>query len=150
MVIVDRMNPSEQYSDLILSRHWELKALERWAFGKQSDVDRATETSPNNNNVWPVQELRFVVPLFAALIVALVTGVLLRYGQDSYSMTYRAMWYSALWAPAGALLRWYLSGLNQSLDGSLSWLPLGTLIANVLGSIISISMIASEIQTDGY
>lgn len=145
MVIVEQVDPSQQYGDIILNGHWDLKALERWAAGKQRDLEQME--SPK---IWPVQELRFIGPVLAAFLSVLIVGVILCYGQDSYSLTYRSMWYSALWAPPGAMLRWYLSGLNKTLDGSLSWLPLGTLIANVLGSIISISMIASELQTDMY
>ena len=46
-------------------------------------------------------------------------------------------------APFGALTRWKLSNWNKSANrfisvGRMSWVPIGTLSANLLGSIISI------------
>ena len=61
------------------------------------------------------------------------------------------MAYSMLFAPPGALLRWKLSGWNAPLGttstdstGIYNWLPVGTLLANVVGSMLSITMIGWE------
>lgn len=47
---------------------------------------------------------------------------------------------SGIFAPFGALCRWKLGALNGKLSGEWKWLPLGTLTANVLACIISISI----------
>merc|ERR1719162_2205299 len=70
--------------------------------------------------------------------------------KTSYAITYRTMAYSMLFAAPGALLRWKLSGLNGQLGEILprlhkmAWLPVGTLVANVLGATVSIIMIGWE------
>jgi fluoride ion exporter CrcB/FEX len=52
---------------------------------------------------------------------------------------YRTMIAKSMIAPIGALLRWKLSGLNSRPEGGkLSWLPVGTLAANLIASVVSI------------
>ena len=49
---------------------------------------------------------------------------------------------SSIFAPFGALLRWKLSSLNNesTMPSKWYWFPLGTFTANMIASIISISM----------
>mmetsp|Transcript_30389 Transcript_30389/g.45863 ORF Transcript_30389/g.45863 Transcript_30389/m.45863 type:complete len:295 (-) Transcript_30389:96-980(-) len=59
---------------------------------------------------------------------------------------YRFMWLSSLLTPPGALLRWKLSKLNGTIfqhSRKWKWVPYGTLLANVLGSLVSISCVAT-------
>merc|ERR1712127_17052 len=93
-----------------------------------------------------VNEIFVALPLFAIILAPVILGLIFQSGDDTYSMTYRSMWYSAVWAPPGALLRWLLTGLNGKMNGAMSWLPVGTLIANVIGSIVSVAMIAFEVN----
>jgi CrcB protein len=66
-------------------------------------------------------------------------------GENAHTVTYRTMVYAMLFAPAGALLRWKLSVWNGKLNVSgWEWLPLGTLAANIFGSVLSTSLVASE------
>eukprot|EP00339_Tiarina_fusa_P013855 CAMPEP_0117021018 /NCGR_PEP_ID=MMETSP0472-20121206/15904_1 /TAXON_ID=693140 ORGANISM="Tiarina fusus, Strain LIS" /NCGR_SAMPLE_ID=MMETSP0472 /ASSEMBLY_ACC=CAM_ASM_000603 /LENGTH=439 /DNA_ID=CAMNT_0004726379 /DNA_START=115 /DNA_END=1430 /DNA_ORIENTATION=- len=52
---------------------------------------------------------------------------------------YRTMIAKSMTAPIGALLRWKLSGLNSRPEGAkLPWLPVGTLAANLIASVVSI------------
>jgi len=54
---------------------------------------------------------------------------------------YRKVWVSSLFAIPGTLLRWKLSLLNGKLfknSQKFNWIPWGTLIANILGSITSV------------
>mmetsp|Transcript_25687 Transcript_25687/g.34074 ORF Transcript_25687/g.34074 Transcript_25687/m.34074 type:complete len:423 (+) Transcript_25687:729-1997(+) len=59
---------------------------------------------------------------------------------------YRFMWLSSLLTPPGAILRWKLSKLNGTIfqhSRKWKWVPYGTLMANVLGSLVSISCVAT-------
>jgi fluoride exporter len=85
--------------------------------------------------------------IFVVLFSILLTALLAIHSVSASAITYRTMMYATLCAPAGALLRWYLSGYNGSLPGSWSWLPAGTLAANVLGSVLSIALISAEYVT---
>ena len=53
---------------------------------------------------------------------------------------YRTLWVSTLFTPFGAIARWRLSLLNPYRKT----LPLGTLIANILGSVVAILAVAIE------
>lgn len=134
-------NLKQHHCNAITEFGWDIKALEK--FKRQKDFESSGSVVD-----WHVEELMYAVPIFLLTILLLIFGV--AYNNDSnnqFSVTYRSMCYSALWAPPGALLRWKLSGLNGKLDGSLSWVPFGTLLANILGSIVSISMIATEMSS---
>ena len=56
---------------------------------------------------------------------------------------YRQMWIGCLVAPFGTILRWRLSRLNCKL-AKLPWFPLGTFLANFIGSILSAGISASD------
>ena len=53
---------------------------------------------------------------------------------------YRILWISTLFTPFGAILRWRLSLLNPYRKS----FPMGTLIANVLGSVVAILAVAID------
>lgn len=56
---------------------------------------------------------------------------------------YREMWIGCLVAPFGTILRWRLSTLNFKL-ARLPWFPLGTFLANFIGSILSAGISAID------
>lgn len=56
---------------------------------------------------------------------------------------YREMWIGCLVAPFGTILRWRLSTLNFKL-AKLPWFPLGTFLANFIGSILSAGISAID------
>jgi len=122
---------------------WNVKALENWVVMKKSITLQELEVT--NHNSSPLS-LTFISFIFFTTISLLIIGVALVDNADAYSITYRTMMYSALFAPSGALLRWKLSSLNKSLQGEYNWFPLGTFAANFLGSIVSISMIAIDFK----
>lgn len=65
--------------------------------------------------------------------------------------TIRTVAYSLIFAAPGSLLRWQLSKYNGLIaPDSISWFPLGTLISNALGSLVSISMVAIEVRVSPY
>ena len=64
------------------------------------------------------------------------------------SIFYRSLWMSILLTPPGALLRWSLAARwnGVALRPGWGWLPLGTLAANVVGSFISIWLLAFQFR----
>lgn len=81
--------------------------------------------------------------LLAILLVGYAVG-----GFVMQSPFYRTMFCSSLLTPPGALLRWELSRWNSTFSElqwrRLHWLPLGTFVANVLASVVYISLQAVE------
>ena len=110
-----------------------------------------SKTMSEDDTVWYAAPVAFMLLMLCLII--LINLMLYWDGKTSYDITYRTMAYSMLFAPPGALLRWKLSGWNGQLGSSLipiprlvrwKWLPVGTLAANALGAMISISMIGWE------
>lgn len=81
---------------------------------------------------WTVFPVIFVVVFFSLFVVSDVLWNIL---------FYRTLWVSTLFTPFGAILRWRLSLLNPP---SRKTFPLGTLIANILGSVVAILAVAIE------
>jgi fluoride ion exporter CrcB/FEX len=92
-------------------------------------------------------QLPMVATLLSVVMILLLLGVILVHSGTATAITNRTMFYAMLLAPTGALLRWSLSGWNGTcglLPATWRWLPVGTLTANVLGSVVSIVCIAVE------
>jgi len=85
---------------------------------------------------WRTLSLLLVSILFALYVVSDVVWGL---------QFYRTMWLSVLFTPLGAILRWKLQLLNGGkLCKSRKWLPTGTVIANIVGSLVAIAAVAIE------
>lgn len=121
--------------EIASDRGWDLSCLLFWTRG----ADVRVEAAASNDSFLFTNTLSIIVIFCTYLLLA--TGlVLIKDDQSTYDETYRTMMYSLLLAPPGALLRWYLSGFNGK------WLPVpaGTLAANIIGSMVSITSIALE------
>jgi fluoride ion exporter CrcB/FEX len=87
----------------------------------------------------PILQPKLFIVFFALMVLALFV-----IGNIVYEIQfYRNMILLWLFAPLGALMRWKLSKWNsinnrRIFTRRLQWLPLGTLCANLLGSIFSI------------
>lgn len=63
---------------------------------------------------------------------------------------YRSMWLTSIFTPPGVLLRWNLSKWNSRISMSSPhraashWIPWGTFVANLSGSLVSILLLAVE------
>ena len=121
---------------------WDIEALETWVVNRRSYYP----LSPYSSFEGWEEDFRFLpaFTMFASVMTILLLLLLSLHQDDAYSITYRSMVYAALFAPSGALLRWKLSKWNGSLAGNYSWLPIGTLMANLIGSIVSATMIGTE------
>ena len=137
-VLLERCKVFPEDDSLCAERGWDLGSLVKWAQGMASPVP---ERTPNDHFLFtPILS----VGVFVCLYSLLLTGLLLNNGISAYAVTTKTMVYAVMWAPPGALLRWQLSGFNGKLGGDWSWLPAGTLAANIFGSVVSITAIAVE------
>lgn len=126
-----------------LTANWDLDALNTWRQMKK-------ETSIVVKRIEP-REFRFApaIRIFLLVFGLIVAGVvMINDNYDDYSVTYRTMLYSALLAPIGATVRYKFSHWNGKWT-RFSWFPLGTFAANLLASVISVSMIAIEFRMNG-
>lgn len=82
-----------------------------------------------------------VVCLFLAGESLSIVGAAL----DRSNPTRRAIWASALYAPAGAILRWRLSFFNQRIQG----FPVGTFTANMIAMLYDVAIGATLILWAG-
>mmetsp|Transcript_11854 Transcript_11854/g.25040 ORF Transcript_11854/g.25040 Transcript_11854/m.25040 type:complete len:557 (+) Transcript_11854:148-1818(+) len=123
---------------------WDVKALEAWVIGKKVN---ATDDILAGDEKPLYEQMRVAVPIFAVAIGLLIFGIAVCNDDTAVSITYRTMWYSCLLAPLGSILRWKLSAFNGKLTlrDSWTWIPAGTLAANLIACIISITMIAVEL-----
>jgi len=119
---------------------WDIEGLETWVSSKAKELQKK-DTFISNKPFTFCPTLAFFLLVHALLF----TGLFHFSRDDEYSITYKTMFYAALMAPTGAVLRWRLSKLNGSLR-SIKWLPVGTLAANVLASIISACMVGLELR----
>jgi fluoride ion exporter CrcB/FEX len=124
---------------------WDLEALRKWREMKRNIKHRGL----NPQFIEP-REFRFA-PAFRWTVLVfglLLAGVIIINDGSDFSVTYRTMLYSAMFAPAGAFMRLKLSKWNGKWT-RFSWFPLGTFSANLFASIISASMIAVEYRMNG-
>lgn len=144
---------------------WDIDSLQAWLSKRHNDLEPPSLSQSAHLTAAGVamkvdeEDTVWYTPPAAALLLAiclasLIVGIMHWDAQTSYHLTYRTMAYSMLFAPPGALLRWKLSTWNGKLGALIpklhrwSWLPIGTLSANVLGAIVSICMIGWEFNLE--
>eukprot|EP00978_Attheya_sp_CCMP212_P025823 scaffold83916_cov37-Attheya_sp.AAC.1 len=134
---------SPELEEIAQANGWNLNALLKWVQYKYAD----------QTTIDPLLMDAKKFTLKGALLCLFVVYALLFWGlavinsDDSYSITYRTMIFAAIVAPCGALLRWQLGKWNGTFRWELwSWIPVGTLTANILGCIVSIVAIATELR----
>ncbi len=147
------------------SHGWDIEGLMEWLSKRRVDLEptslsmASSLTAAGVSETVNEEETVWYTPLAAALLLTIFLMILVLImlyldAQTSYEITYRTMAYSMLFATPGALLRWKLSALNGKLGEliprfrRMSWLPIGTLAANVLGAVISICMVGWEFNLE--
>lgn len=139
IILVDRFHFSHQDDEICTERAWDLASLVQWT---QGTAPLPEKPAANDHFLFtPAVSIAVVLVLYVTLFAGLL---FIEHGVSSYFMTYRTMVFALIWAPPGALLRWQLGSFNGKLEGDWSWLPAGTLAANIFGSTISITAIAME------
>ncbi|KAJ4954481.1 hypothetical protein NE237_011264 [Protea cynaroides] len=112
----------------------------RWLLGKLSSS--LGNANPKSSN-WRVNSLKRHLAVLVVLVFMLsclwgVSGSLLRkqFGDGGSSAQ---LWFACMVAPPGVWFRWFLARLNGSglgKKGLMSWMPFGTLIANVAAACV--------------
>eukprot|EP00584_Thalassiosira_punctigera_P010555 CAMPEP_0172532150 /NCGR_PEP_ID=MMETSP1067-20121228/5303_1 /TAXON_ID=265564 ORGANISM="Thalassiosira punctigera, Strain Tpunct2005C2" /NCGR_SAMPLE_ID=MMETSP1067 /ASSEMBLY_ACC=CAM_ASM_000444 /LENGTH=452 /DNA_ID=CAMNT_0013316627 /DNA_START=81 /DNA_END=1439 /DNA_ORIENTATION=- len=93
---------------------------------------------------WHYEYIHWITPV--ALCIVIATLIALYMLGDIYwgIAYYRILWIACFAAPIGTMIRWKLSSLNGKFR-----LPLGTFLANFIGSILSASLAAwATIESD--
>ncbi|KAJ4955089.1 hypothetical protein NE237_011872 [Protea cynaroides] len=107
----------------------------RWFLGKLSSNEGNGNMKLSN---WRVNSLKRHSAVLVVLVLMLsllwgVSGSLLRRQFDDGGSSAQ-LWFACMVAPPGVWLRWFLARLNGrglGRNGFMSWMPFGTLIANV-------------------
>jgi fluoride ion exporter CrcB/FEX len=138
-------------ASIAVDEGWDVESLREWIYGKIKDIERLPSLGSRSmaSMTMPTESVWFTLPVAALLLtgvmMVLIVLLLLLDGEHAHMVTYRTMVYAMIFAPVGALLRWKLSAWNGKLNvPGWEWLPLGTLMANILGSVLSTSLVASE------
>ncbi|CAB9497165.1 expressed unknown protein [Seminavis robusta] len=133
---------------------WDLEALHEWTHrGRLARLPRTSSAGyllPYEHNQWySVAVAGFFV---GGIVLMLILGLIQVNEKEDYLITYRTMVYSLLFAPFGAFLRWQLSSLNGSfaISSDMAWIPAGTLAANILGSLVSVTMTGLEFRNTEF
>eukprot|EP00549_Striatella_unipunctata_P000963 CAMPEP_0118687620 /NCGR_PEP_ID=MMETSP0800-20121206/8484_1 /TAXON_ID=210618 ORGANISM="Striatella unipunctata, Strain CCMP2910" /NCGR_SAMPLE_ID=MMETSP0800 /ASSEMBLY_ACC=CAM_ASM_000638 /LENGTH=527 /DNA_ID=CAMNT_0006584825 /DNA_START=35 /DNA_END=1618 /DNA_ORIENTATION=+ len=120
---------------------YDIKSLDSWM--KMRDVQQPSKLeTPFEDNLVK----NGITPLVVILIGLMLVGLVMIQNEDAYSVTYRTMCFSIGLAPFGALLRWQLSSFNGNVGGAYSWIPMGTLTANLLASVVSIFTLSVDLR----
>lgn len=110
----------------------------KWAIGKlqqhgvKNEVKGIRRLSPDNNRRRMVSFMVFAfttVCLWGAALALLIKG--------GSPQKVRILWLACIVAPPGVWSRWHLARFNgKGLGGRLKWLPVGTLLANLLAATL--------------
>jgi fluoride ion exporter CrcB/FEX len=140
-IMVRDEEPRQELLDLARDAGWDLEALRNW---RQDGKERS------NNQIHLVSAFPlWVISSLLVILVALLlwASIVLDGGKDVYKQTYRISALSTLIAPIGTICRYYLSALNGSIKKRRwEWVPLGTLLANLIASVVSALAVALQIS----
>jgi fluoride ion exporter CrcB/FEX len=132
---------------------WDVDALLQWAAESErhpsSSSTFALAQPPNANEVSRWFTLPVAAFFFWFLIFAIFVAFVMFNEDEDPTVIYRTMSFAMLFAPFGSFAQWWLADYNGKLS-KYPWFPYGTFGANMLGSIISITAIATEYYIDQH
>lgn len=151
-VFVNHQDINPEIESLCKQQGWDVSALKSYIVTQMPILESIPPTQ--NISASGVRQsedhrlffqLPFAITLLALILIALIFLLGVTASDEGYMITYRTMVYSMLFSAPGALLRWRLGTFNGKIPlERIAWIPAGTLSANILGSAISITMIALE------
>ena len=135
--------PREELLELARDAGWDLAALRNWR-------EDAKENFSSEIHLVPAFSLWAILPLLAMLVALLLwASIVLEGSKDLYTQTYRISALSTLIAPTGSICRYYLSRLNGIIKvRQWEWVPLGTLLANLIACAVSALAVALNVSDD--
>lgn len=149
---------------------WDVQALQDYVLGMHTSVGGTAAASAKHRKHQQQRHPIMAEAVTNGVLLVLCTGMLIwgavtYRGNDSVSTHYLAQYLSALLSPFGTFTRWYLSRLNgkgiggcrisRSCRGNTTgtprceWLPVGTLLANLVAAVISALMQALLLVSNG-
>ena len=142
-ILVKDEEPREELLDLARDAGWDLAALRNWR-------EDAKENFSSEIHLVPAFSLWAILPLLAMLVALLLwASIVLEGSKDLYTQTYRISALSTLIAPTGSICRYYLSRLNGIIKvRQWEWVPLGTLLANLIACAVSALAVALNVSDD--
>jgi len=155
-LIVHKQVVTQTVRDSAIKHGWDIASLEEWLAKRYHPqelygYDETNNLDSSGIRVAMVEETTvwYSIPVaILCIVVCLAILVVLMFhwnDETAYDITYRTMAYSMLYSTPGVLLRWKLSEWNgQFKVDRWKWLPIGTLTANILGAMVSITTIAWE------
>jgi len=149
-VFCDFLPISKDTEAVARAEGWDVDSLLKWtSLGKLARLPRTSSAGyllPYEHNQW--YSVAIEGGFVGMIVLMLILGLIKVSEEEDHLITYRTMAYSLLFAPFGALTRWQLSSLNGSwsLSENLAWIPVGTLAANILGSLVSITLTGLEFR----
>ena len=140
-ILVKDEEPREELLHLARDAGWDLAALRNWR-------QDAKENSSSEIHLVPAFPLWALLPPLAILLTLLLwASIVLDGSKDVYTQTYRISALSTLIAPTGSICRYYLSRLNGIIKARRwEWVPLGTLLANLIACVVSALAVALNIS----
>jgi fluoride ion exporter CrcB/FEX len=146
-LIVNRQEPHQHLLETARDAGWNVSALRKWVIAMDDEEDMAAETiTPETKeemrNFWnghtSVAERALNFSLFLVLTGLFIWGAIHFNDNDHVSVNYRNQFLSALLSPLGTFVRWYLSSYNGKIQNrQWEWLPVGTLLANLIACVLS-------------
>jgi len=134
-LLVDKIEPCQELLEIARDAGWDIGALQNWS----SALDNNGLQEGDQKESSSLMEVSFTLCLFL-----LCTGWLLW----NAIKTRRAQYFSCLISPIGTYCRWYFSRLNGTIEQrNWSWLPIGTLFANIIASVVSAISVAIAINS---
>jgi CrcB protein len=157
-VFVENEPITQEMEDNARKRSWDIDALKEYVSMRAVQLQTPPTFSPagvrreasEDTFLW--YKLPYAASLLGLIFVMLAVLLVTQDAETAVDITNRTMVYVLFFSTPGVLLRWKLGGLlNGKLRvDRLSWLPAGTLSANVMGAIVSICMIATEYNLSAY
>jgi fluoride ion exporter CrcB/FEX len=166
-VLLEREEPRQELLDIARDAGWNVNALRKWTAALDEDgtnhlnesieEEMDLEAKEFNETLWNSDHsiLEFLSNGIAFMLFSglFIWGAVIYDKMDPVSINFRNQFMSALFSPFGTFVRWYLSSLNGSIKRRRwEWLPIGTLLANILAVVVSALMqgLLHTIDMDQY
>ena len=121
---------------------WDIQALKAHSTLKEKEEKEGMAQIDDLHSIEESVQMRIMLGVLVILITLLMSvKPRIITNQDEEARDLYIFCLSGALSPIGANMRWALSRLNGKLRRNLSWFPLGTFVANIASSIISIQIV---------
>lgn len=149
-LLVEKREPNDLMLNVAQQAGWDVEALRRYLHMKNKgrgcndsesfDDNSCRSDYSSSSSLADADHAVFMAAVLLVTCGLLFASALFTEGRGDASRNYQIFCFSGIFAMPGALMRWSLSELNGKLKGKYQWVPIGTFIANIAASVISISV----------